>query len=79
MVIFIEILCVDDYAGLSINLCIMKKKAATGVIPATAKPFLPNPYLDYFDKLEFTLINIFQTLYDYQSGIPWKNRTNQII
>ena len=23
-----------------------------------------------FCKLEFTLINIFQTLYDYQSGLP---------
>ena len=22
------------------------------------------------DKLEFTLTNIFQTLYDYQSGLP---------
>ncbi len=46
-----------------------KEKAATGLEPVTAKPFLPNPYLDYFDKLEFTLINIFQTLYDYQSGL----------
>ena len=44
-----------------------QEKAATGLEPVTAKPFLPNPYLDYFDKLEFTLINIFQTLYDYQS------------
>ena len=25
--------------------------AATGLEPVTAKPFLPNPYLDYFDKL----------------------------
>ena len=31
-----------------------KEKAATGLEPVTAKPFLPNPYLDYFDKLEFT-------------------------
>ena len=46
-----------------------KEMAATGLEPVTAKPFLPNPYLDYFDKLEFTLINIFQTLYDYQSGL----------
>ena len=46
-----------------------KEKAATGLEPVTAKPFLPNPYLNYFDKLEFTLINIFQTLYDYQSGL----------
>jgi len=46
-----------------------QEKAATGLEPVTAKPFLPNPYLDYFDKLEFTLINIFQTLYDYQSGL----------
>lgn len=30
-----------------------KEKAATGLEPVTAKPFLPNPYLDYFDKLEF--------------------------
>lgn len=29
-----------------------KEKAATGLEPVTAKPFLPNPYLDYFDKLE---------------------------
>ena len=28
-----------------------KEKAATGLEPVTAKPFLPNPYLDYFDKL----------------------------
>ena len=27
-----------------------KEKAATGLEPVTAKPFLPNPYLDYFDK-----------------------------
>ena len=46
-----------------------KEKAATVLEPVTAKPFLPNPYLDYFDKLEFILINIFQTLYDYQSGL----------
>ena len=32
-----------------------KEKAATGLEPVTAKPFLPNPYLDYFDKLEFTI------------------------
>lgn len=32
-----------------------KEKAATGLEPVTAKPFLPNPYLDYFDKLEFDL------------------------
>ena len=31
-----------------------KEKAATGLEPVTAKPFLPNPYLDYFDKSEFT-------------------------
>mgnify|MGYP006981730033 FL=1 len=31
-----------------------KEKAATGLEPVTAKPFLPNPYLDYFDKLEFS-------------------------
>ena len=30
-----------------------KEKAATGLEPVTAKPFLPNLYLDYFDKLEF--------------------------
>ena len=30
-----------------------KEKAATGLGPVTAKPCLPNPYLDYFDKLEF--------------------------
>ena len=29
-----------------------KEKAATGLEPVTAKPFLSNPYLDYFDKLE---------------------------
>ena len=29
-----------------------QEKAATGLEPVTAKPFLPNPYLDYFDKLE---------------------------
>ena len=29
-----------------------KEKAATGLEPVTAKPFLPNPYLDYCDKLE---------------------------
>ena len=35
-----------------------KEKAATGLEPVTAKPFLPNPYLDYFDKLEVvTLIS----------------------
>lgn len=31
-----------------------QEKAATGLEPVTAKPFLPNPYLDYFDKLEFS-------------------------
>ena len=31
-----------------------KEKAATGLEPVTAKPFLPNSYLDYFDKSEFT-------------------------
>ena len=46
-----------------------QEKAATGLEPVTAKPFLPNLYLDYFDKLEVTLINIFQTHYDYQSGL----------
>ena len=30
-----------------------KEKAATGLEPVTAKPFLPNSYLDYFDKSEF--------------------------
>ena len=30
-----------------------KEKAATGLEPVTAKPFLPNSYLDYFDKLKF--------------------------
>ena len=29
-----------------------KEKAAIGLEPVTAKPFLPNLYLDYFDKLE---------------------------
>ena len=29
-----------------------KEKAATGLEPVTAKPFLPNSYLDYFDKSE---------------------------
>ena len=40
-----------------------KEKAATGLEPVTAKPFLPNPYLDYFDKLEFGVcfINFFQS------------------
>ena len=33
-----------------------KEKAATGLEPVTAKPFLPNPYLDYFDKLEVIFI-----------------------
>ena len=33
-----------------------KEKAATGLEPVTAKPFLPNPYLDYFDKLELNKI-----------------------
>lgn len=33
-----------------------KEKAATGLEPVTAKPFLPNPYLDYFDKLEFIVL-----------------------
>ena len=33
-----------------------KEKAATGLEPVTAKPFLPNPYLDYFDKLEFNVL-----------------------
>ncbi len=28
-----------------------------------------NSNFHVFDKLEFTLINIFQTLYDYQSGL----------
>ena len=39
-----------------------KEKAATGLEPVTAKPFLPNPYLDYFDKLEFGVcfINFFE-------------------
>ena len=37
-----------------------KEKAATGLEPVTAKPFLPNPYLDYFDKLE--VINIFANI-----------------
>ena len=40
-----------------------KEKAATGLEPVTAKLFLPNPYLDYFDKLEFGVcfINFFQS------------------
>ena len=33
-----------------------KEKAATGLEPVTAKPFLPNPYLAYFDKLELNKI-----------------------
>ena len=35
-----------------------KEKAATGLEPVTAKPFLPNLYLDYFDKLEFVSIRV---------------------
>ena len=40
-----------------------KEKAATGLEPVTAKPFLPNPYLDYFDKLEVVSILLFYLLY----------------
>ena len=40
-----------------------KEKAATGLEPVTAKPFLPNPYLDYFDKLEFIKENIDETIF----------------
>ena len=29
----------------------------------------PKPCWNEYGKLEFTLINIFQTLYDYQSGL----------
>ena len=36
-----------------------KEKAATGLEPVTAKPFLSNLYLDYFDKLELRF-HIFQ-------------------
>lgn len=37
-----------------------KEKAATGLEPVTAKPFLPNPYLAYFDKLELVILLFLQ-------------------
>ena len=49
-----------------------KEKAATGLEPVTAKPFLPNPYLDYFDKLEFSeafLPNLFAKCFLSISGL----------
>ena len=44
-----------------------KEKAATGLEPVTAKPFLPNPYLDYFDKLE---VSDFFFRYSLSLGFP---------
>ena len=47
--------------------------AAKGVLPCGANLFLKGAIggkkCEYPHKLEFTLINIFQMLYDYQSGL----------
>ena len=40
-----------------------KEKAATGLEPVTAKPFLPNPYLAYFDKLGFVSLSTKEILH----------------
>ena len=54
-----------------------KEKAATGLEPVTAKPFLPNPYLDYFDKLEFILQ--LETIYLVYGSVSFPSYTNAFI